>query len=81
MDTLAASPVAIAQPTPRELALSGAWTARGIGAIAKDLYGGVVAANRAAQTVLQRLASFRNEAAAQLASARRRGRETPRGGR
>jgi anti-anti-sigma regulatory factor len=34
---LAASPAAIAQPTPQELALSGAWTARGISAIEQQL--------------------------------------------
>jgi len=37
MDTLAAAPAAIAQPTPQELALSGAWTARGVGAVVQQL--------------------------------------------
>ena len=37
METLPAAPAAIAQPTPRNLALSGSWTARGIGAIQQQL--------------------------------------------
>ena len=37
MQTIANSIAAIAQPTPHELALSGCWTARGIGPIAEQL--------------------------------------------
>lgn len=37
METLSLAPAAIARPTPQELALSGAWTARGIGAIEPQL--------------------------------------------
>ena len=37
MNPLLAAPAAIAQPTPHELALSGSWTARGIGAIEPQL--------------------------------------------
>src|SRR5512140_1156682 len=33
MNPLSPAPAAIAQPTPQELALSGSWTARGIGAL------------------------------------------------
>jgi len=33
MNPLSAAPAAIAQPTPQELALSGSWTARGLGGI------------------------------------------------
>ncbi|MCK9984231.1 MAG: phospholipid/cholesterol/gamma-HCH transport system permease protein [Azoarcus sp.] len=37
MNRMSAAPAAIAQSSPQELALSGAWTARGIGAIASQL--------------------------------------------
>ena len=37
MNPLSVAPAAIAQPTPQELALSGSWTARGIGAIEPQL--------------------------------------------
>ncbi|MDO8595766.1 MAG: MlaE family lipid ABC transporter permease subunit [Sulfuricaulis sp.] len=37
MTSLSVAPAAIAQPTPQELALSGSWTARGIGAIEPQL--------------------------------------------
>jgi phospholipid/cholesterol/gamma-HCH transport system permease protein len=37
MKPLSVAPAAIAQPTPQELALSGSWTARGIGAIEPQL--------------------------------------------
>jgi phospholipid/cholesterol/gamma-HCH transport system permease protein len=37
MDALPTNPAAIAQPTPQELALSGSWTARGLGDIAAQL--------------------------------------------
>ena len=37
MKPLSGAPAAIAQPTPQELALSGSWTARGIGAIQHQL--------------------------------------------
>jgi phospholipid/cholesterol/gamma-HCH transport system permease protein len=37
MNPLSLAPAAIAQPTPQELALSGSWTARGIGAIEPQL--------------------------------------------
>jgi phospholipid/cholesterol/gamma-HCH transport system permease protein len=37
MNALSVAPAAVAQPTPRELALSGCWTARGIGAIEPQL--------------------------------------------
>ena len=37
METLSVAPAAIAQPTPQGLALSGSWTARGIGAIEPQL--------------------------------------------
>jgi len=37
MNTLPITPAAIAQPTPQQLALSGSWTARGIGDIAAQL--------------------------------------------
>jgi len=37
MSPLSVAPAAIAQPTPQELALSGSWTARGIGAIEPQL--------------------------------------------
>ena len=37
MNLLSVAPAAIAQPTPQELALSGSWTARGIGAIEPQL--------------------------------------------
>ncbi len=37
METLPAAPAAIAQPNPQDLALSGSWTARGIGAIQHQL--------------------------------------------
>lgn len=37
MKSLSVAPAAIAQPTPQELALSGSWTARGIGAIEPQL--------------------------------------------
>jgi len=37
MESLSVAPAAIAQPTPQELALSGSWTARGIGAIEPHL--------------------------------------------
>ena len=37
MTSLSVTPAAIAQPTPQELALSGSWTARGIGAIEPQL--------------------------------------------
>ena len=37
MNRLSLTPAAIAQPTPGELALSGSWTARGIGAIQPQL--------------------------------------------
>lgn len=37
MDPLSAAPAAIAQPTPQELALSGSWTARGVGALETQL--------------------------------------------
>ena len=37
MKPMSAEPAAIVQPTPQELALSGFWTARGIGAIEHQL--------------------------------------------
>jgi phospholipid/cholesterol/gamma-HCH transport system permease protein len=37
MDPLSVAPAAIARPTPQELALSGSWTARGIGTIGPQL--------------------------------------------
>jgi phospholipid/cholesterol/gamma-HCH transport system permease protein len=37
MNALSVAPAAVAQPTPQELALSGCWTARGIGAIEPQL--------------------------------------------
>ena len=37
MNPLSVAPAAIAQPAPQELALSGSWTARGIGAIGAQL--------------------------------------------
>ena len=37
MSPLSVTPAAVAQPTPQELALSGSWTARGIGAIEPQL--------------------------------------------
>ena len=37
MKTLPATPAAIAQPTPQDLALSGSWTARGIGAVRQQI--------------------------------------------
>src|SRR5512146_124821 len=37
MNHVSPAPAAIAQPTPQELALSGAWTARGIGALQPQL--------------------------------------------
>ena len=37
MSPLSVAPAAVAQPTPQELALSGSWTARGIGAIEPQL--------------------------------------------
>jgi phospholipid/cholesterol/gamma-HCH transport system permease protein len=37
MKPMSVAPAAIAQPTPQELALSGSWTARGIGAIERQL--------------------------------------------
>ena len=37
MQSTPAAPAAIAQPTPQDLALSGSWTARGIGAIQRQL--------------------------------------------
>src|SRR5665647_2639143 len=37
MKPMSVVPAAIAQPTPQELALSGSWTARGIGAIERQL--------------------------------------------
>lgn len=37
MKSASATPAAVAQPAPQELALSGYWTARGIGAIESDL--------------------------------------------
>ena len=37
MKPVSVEPAAVAQPTPQELALSGAWTARGIGAIERQL--------------------------------------------
>ncbi len=37
MKPLSATPAAIAQPTPQDLAFSGSWTARGIGAIDRQL--------------------------------------------
>ncbi|OGA22270.1 MAG: hypothetical protein A3I02_04445 [Betaproteobacteria bacterium RIFCSPLOWO2_02_FULL_67_26] len=37
MDPLSVAPAVIARPTPQELALSGSWTARGIGAIKPQL--------------------------------------------
>ena len=37
MKPMSVEPAAIAQPTPRELALSGSWTARGMGAIEAQL--------------------------------------------
>ncbi len=39
MTPLSVAPAAIAQPTPQEIALSGYWTARGMGAIAPRLEG------------------------------------------
>jgi len=37
MKPMSVEPAAIAQPTPQDLALSGSWTARGIGAIQHQL--------------------------------------------
>lgn len=37
MNLVSVAPAAITQPTPQEFTLSGAWTARGIGAIARQL--------------------------------------------
>jgi len=37
MKPLSVEPAAIAQPSPQDLALSGSWTARGIGAIERRL--------------------------------------------
>ena len=37
MESLSVAPAAIARPTPQDLALSGSWTARGIGAIEPQL--------------------------------------------
>ena len=37
MKPLSPAPAAITQPTPRDLALSGAWTARGIGPLRQRL--------------------------------------------
>ena len=37
MNTFPTAPAAIAQPTPQDLALSGSWTARGIGGIQQQL--------------------------------------------
>ena len=37
MNPMSAAPAAVTQPTPQELALSGAWTARGISALAHQL--------------------------------------------
>jgi phospholipid/cholesterol/gamma-HCH transport system permease protein len=37
MNPLSVAPAAVAQPAPKELALSGSWTARGIGAIGPQL--------------------------------------------
>lgn len=48
MKTLSAAPAAIAQPSPQDLALSGSWTARGLGAI----YGQLQSLQVPAQTEL-----------------------------
>jgi phospholipid/cholesterol/gamma-HCH transport system permease protein len=37
MNPLSAAPAAVARPTPQELALSGSWTALGLGAVAPEL--------------------------------------------
>jgi phospholipid/cholesterol/gamma-HCH transport system permease protein len=37
MNTITPAPAALAQPTPQDLALSGTWTARGMGAVTRQL--------------------------------------------
>ncbi len=37
MNTLPITPAALTQPTPQTLALSGAWTGRGLGAVVQQL--------------------------------------------
>jgi len=48
MNTATAAPAAIAQPTPQDLALSGSWTARGIGAIQHQLESVRISSSKAA---------------------------------